>query len=453
MQFTSTMTGLPSPSPLQFAFSSKSSAHASRRGGRPMQPEHQQWLAWWQQPSQASARALYLHIPFCTKRCSFCNFFENGANPGRIERYVTALCEELERAADTPLAQSRPFEAVYLGGGTPTDMTAEQLARVLAAVRRFPLAADAEVTLEGRLHGFDDEKWQAALAGGVNRLSFGVQSFDSKVRLAAGRIDDRDTVMSRLQTLGRRNQAVVVADLIFGLPWQSHEVWQQDLSDLLECDIHGVDLYQLIALPGNNLERFQASGRQPDGLPSHERALMYAAGADRLERAGWQRLSCSHWRRSEDERSLYNQLAKGGAEILPFGAGAGGKVHQFALMNGRDLAGWHAALEKQERVPGMVIVSAPHAAKEGAVRHAMDCGVLPYSLLPSDQRALLMALFAIWQQHGLAECGQDALTLTLAGRFWTVNLQAGLFECLDAHREAPVGHPGREGLAHPGVGR
>ncbi|BDS30857.1 hypothetical protein KAM479c_25810 (plasmid) [Aeromonas caviae] len=212
------MTGLCTPDPLKFAFTAKTSAHASRGGAAPLMLDDAGWQAWWQQESEAKARALYIHIPFCRKRCSFCNFFENGANPTRMSRYMEALCGSLRQAAETPLVQSRPFSAVYVGGGTPTDMAAGDLARLASAIRRFPLTVDAELTLEGRLNGFDDEKWQTALAGGFNRFSFGVQSFDIRVRQQAARFDDRETLLARLAALTRHNEAVIVADLIFGLP-------------------------------------------------------------------------------------------------------------------------------------------------------------------------------------------------------------------------------------------
>ncbi len=158
LQLSSTMTGLCTPDPLKFAFTAKTSAHASRGGAAPLMLDDAGWQAWWQQESEAKARALYIHIPFCRKRCSFCNFFENGANPARMSRYMEALCGSLHQAAETPLVQSRPFSAVYVGGGTPTDMAAGDLARLASAIRRFPLTVDAELTLEGRLNGFDDEK-------------------------------------------------------------------------------------------------------------------------------------------------------------------------------------------------------------------------------------------------------------------------------------------------------
>ncbi|MCH7373866.1 heme anaerobic degradation radical SAM methyltransferase ChuW/HutW [Aeromonas sp. MR19] len=430
LQLTPTMTGLDTPDPLKFAFGAKTSAHASRGGIRPFTLDHGRWQAWWQQESEAGERALYIHIPFCRKRCSFCNFFENGANPARMSRYMAALCASLQQAADTPFGQSKPCSAVYVGGGTPTDMAVEDLARLARAIQGFPLTADAEVTLEGRLNGFDDAKWQTALAGGFNRFSFGVQSFDTQVRQQAARFDDRQTLLARLTELTRDDAAVIVADLIFGLPGQDDAVWRQDIADVMASGVHGVDLYQLIAMAGTNLERAEASGKLGWAADGQQRAAMYAYGAQTLEQGGWQRLSCSHWRRGDAEQSRYNQMAKRGAEILPFGAGAGGSVHGHGLMYGRDLALWHEALAGDVRAPGMVMGKNPNALMDGLLRGALDSGWLTLARLPAPLRAHLLPLFEAWQRHGLATLTQARLELTLAGRFWNVNLQAGMFEYL-----------------------
>lgn len=439
------MTGQASPDPLKFAFTAKRSAHASRGGIRPLSLADADWQAWWQQESQAQERALYIHIPFCRKRCSFCNFFENGANPARMSRYMTALCDQLRWAAETPLGRSRPFSAVYVGGGTPTDMAVADLTRLAEAIRRFPLTGDAEVTLEGRLNGFDDAKWQAALAGGFNRFSFGVQSFDTEVRQEAARFDDRETLLTRLGELTRDDAAVIVADLIFGLPGQDDAIWRQDITDVMASGVQGVDLYQLIAMAGTNLARAEAKGKLGWAADGQLRAAMYSYGARTLELGGWQRLSSSHWRRGEAEQSRYNQMAKRGAEILPFGAGAGGSVHGHGLMYGRDLALWHEALAAGVRAPGMVMGRNPDARIDGLLRGALDTGWLALDRLPAPLRSHLLPLFQAWQRHGLAELGAARLELTLAGRFWNVNLQAGLFEFLRLNPlggEPAAGHPG-----------
>jgi len=449
MNLTPSMTGIASPDPLKFAFGAKTSAHASRGGIAPLFLDETQWQQWWLRESDAEERALYIHIPFCRKRCSFCNFFENGANPARVNRYVSALCASLTQASDTPLVQSMPFSAVYVGGGTPTDMSADELSMLADAIRRFPLAADVEVTLEGRLNGFDDEKWQAALAGGFNRFSFGVQSFDTAVRQQAARFDERETLLTRLGELTRDDAAVIVADLIFGLPGQDDAVWQQDIRDVMASGVHGVDLYQLIAMPGTNLERAQQRGKSGWAADGQQRAAMYGYGGAQLEQHGWERLSCSHWRRTPAERSRYNQLAKRGAEILPFGAGAGGNILGHGVMYGRDLAQWHEAQERGVRAPGMVMGVNPNGRIDGMLRGALDSGVLALATLPLPLRSHLLPLFHAWQQHGLADMVGDQLLLTLAGRFWNVNLQAGLFEFLQ-HNPLDGSQPTLAQGRHPG---
>jgi anaerobilin synthase len=442
MILTPTMTGLPSPDPLKFAFTAKTSAHASRGGARPLALDDKDWQAWWQTATEAEERALYIHVPFCKKRCSFCNFFENGANPARMSRYMAALCDNLQQAAKTPFALSAPFSAVYVGGGTPTDMAVDDLARLAETIQGFPLTQDAELTLEGRLNGFDEPKWHTALAGGFNRFSFGVQSFDTQVRQQAARIDDRARLLERLAELTRYDEAVIVADLIFGLPDQDDAIWRQDIADVMASGVHGVDLYQLIAMAGTHLDRAESKGKPGWAADSQQRASMYAYGAHTLEQGGWQRLSCSHWRRSETEQSRYNQMAKRGAEILPFGAGAGGNVHGHGLMYGRDLAPWHQALADGRRAPGMVMGRNPNAAMDALLRGALDTGRLALALLPDPLRGQLLPLFQVWQQHGLAALTAERLELTLAGRFWSVNLQAGLFECLQLNPLAGAGERG-----------
>ena len=452
MILTPSMTGISSPEPLQHAFKVKSAPHAGRSGSRPVDVTPQQWQQWWQQPSQSEQRALYIHIPFCRKRCSFCNFFENGANPQRISDYMQQLCQQLSVAASSPFAQSQPFDTVYVGGGTPTDIQATEIAMLGAAINRFPLVDNAEVTLEGRLNGFDDDKWHNALDAGFNRFSFGVQSFDTEVRRAAGRFDDKAQLLQRLSTLSQHDSASIVVDLIFGLPGQTLSIWQQDLQAVLDSGVHGVDLYQLIGLGGTRIDRASDKGKilgtdssefQAD---SQTRAQMYAYGAEYLESNQWQRLSSCHWRRDARERSVYNSLAKSGIEILPFGAGAGGSIHGHSMMNARSLTEWHqaqrlpstigndASLSTPHNVPGMMFTPNPSAKLDAIFKRGLDSGKLQFNQLETHLVEQLQPLFEAWQSHGLAQLSSNALTLTLAGRFWNVNMQTGLFEFLTENK-------------------
>ncbi|WP_084221388.1 heme anaerobic degradation radical SAM methyltransferase ChuW/HutW [Shewanella fidelis] len=462
MILTPTMTGITSPDPLQHAFKVKSAPHAGRSGSRPVLLQPPQWQQWWQQPSQATERALYIHIPFCRKRCTFCNFFENGTNTQRINRYMQRLTEQLKIAADTELAQSRPFNTVYVGGGTPTDISSDEIKRLGEAISRFPLIDNAEVTLEGRLNGFDDDKWHNATENGFNRFSFGVQSFDTQVRQAAGRFDDKEYLLTRLNQLSQHPSASIVIDLIFGLPGQTMEIWQQDLQAVIDSGVHGIDLYQLIGLSGTRIDHAREKGKvlgtalseyQAD---SQARANMYATGANHFESLNWQRLSSCHWRRDSRERSVYNSLAKSGIEILPFGAGAGGCIHGHGCMNGRDLKQWHLTHDEADaagtltapvQVPGMLMSPNPAAKLDAIFKRGLDSGRLDLNLLAKDMTLHLMPLFKAWQTNGLAKLETSSLTLTLAGRFWNVNMQTGLFEFLSENPFVASQDPAAQSIA------
>lgn len=131
--------------------------------------------------------------------------------------------------------------------GTPTELSPEQIRQLGTAIREsFPLTPDCEITLEGRIHRFSDEMFENALEGGFNRFSFGVQSFNTQVRRRAKRLDDREVVMERIASLAATQQAPIVIDLLYGLPYQTAQVFEQDLQDFMQTGAQGIDLYQLV---------------------------------------------------------------------------------------------------------------------------------------------------------------------------------------------------------------
>lgn len=138
----------------------------------------------------ATRRTLYIHIPYCRSRCPFCPFYLGGAGEEETAEYVRLLRLELERWGE--LAGRFPVNAVYFGGGTPSDLGAESLVSLLDAVRKnYRLAADCEITVEGRIDGFEPEKARRLAAHGANRLSIGIQTFDTELRRRLGRVSDR----------------------------------------------------------------------------------------------------------------------------------------------------------------------------------------------------------------------------------------------------------------------
>lgn len=430
MIFTPTMTGIYTPDPLKYAFTVKTSAHSGRSGCRPISIDQNEWQQWFSIESRAEKRALYIHIPFCRKRCSFCNFFENATKPSRVTEYVNSLCQQLAGATTTKFIKSELFDTVYIGGGTPTDMQANEILQLANVIQSFPLKPNAEITLEGRINGFTHDKFEAALAGGINRFSFGVQSVNTEVRQAAGRFDDEKTLMQRLSELAKHPTATIVADLMFGLPGQTFDIWMHDVEAMISTGIHGIDLYQLINLPGSRIDSAEKKGTIYERADSQVRSSMYAQGSRLLEQNGWDRLPNCHWRSDKRERSLYNSLAKQGVEIVPFGAGAGGSIHGHGLMNGRDLTAWHNAIKAGVKVPSMVMSINESSHIDTIIKKGLDKGTLTLNELSLSLNTHLQPLFIKWQKNGLIEFDNNKLSLTLAGRFWNVNMLAGLFEYL-----------------------
>ncbi|WP_411991773.1 heme anaerobic degradation radical SAM methyltransferase ChuW/HutW [Agarivorans sp. DSG3-1] len=422
------LTGQASPSPLQFAFTKKTGAHANHGkrealSGEQAREQLTKQLA--NKDASPRPRAIYIHIPFCRVRCTFCSFFQYASNQQMMDDYFTLLEQELIAKSRYPWSQAKPFDAVYVGGGTPTDLNPEQLNRLGQLIfTYFPLSANCEITLEGRLNKFSEDKFQAALAGGFTRFSFGVQSFNSKVRRAAKRLDDREYILERLQQLTASNSATIAIDLIYGLPHQTPQNWQQDLQDVIDSGVHGVDLYQLLTFGGSGLQRNIDAGREAVPLSSSDKALMYQQGHQFFNQRDFKQLSYCHWASHSREQSRYNSLVKQGAEILPIGAGAGGNINGYALMQTRDIEAWKAGIQQHNWAFEQLSLPAENAELKAAITSACDKGIISAKVLPNGHElfAHCLPLFEAWQKNGLVNKEDNSVKLSLAGQFWSVNL-------------------------------
>ncbi len=430
------------PEPLLYAFQRKSSAHA---GGSAMPISSSQFskrfnTALSKTVELSEHRCLYVHIPFCRVRCTYCNFFQHASSKTLVADYFEALMVELKWKAQLPWTQSAPFHAVYIGGGTPTDLTADQIEQLGKAIRSyFPLTTDCEITLEGRINRFDEEMFDKALEGGFNRFSFGVQSFNTKVRRSAKRLDDREYVLRRIQELSQSNQAPIVVDLLYGLPYQTTEIWQQDLDDFLETDAHGVDLYQLIEMGGTPMKGMIEKGKLPHPASTEEKAYMYQYGVEFMNKHHLRRLSVNHWAKDNRERSIYNSLAKTTAEVLPVGCGAGGNVGGVGIMQHHTLDAYIESINANKMPIAMMTQSAASAGLFSMIKAGFDRGVLSRQLLRQHSNQdifdYLMPLFKHWQQNGLVTVNHNYLSLTLAGEFWSVTLAQGVISALSLANE------------------
>lgn len=376
----------------------------------------------------------YIHVPYCQNHCVFCGFFENVWRSDASAVYVDDVVAEIARLAATPLVASGPIDAVYIGGGTPTALALPDLARLIAGLALLPLSKDCEITLEGRAYDFGLDKALAAMDAGANRISLGVQSFDTQVRRRLGRkLSGADVGAFLFAIVGQRG-AAVACDLMYGLPGQSEAIWRRDIDTAIELGLDGVSLYALNVWRGGPLAKAIEAGKLPGAADVAGQASAYAAAVDRLTGQGWRHVSQAHFVRSPRERNRYNLMLKSGATCLAFGPGAGGNAHGYRWRNVVDM-GRRRALVLDGKYPVERLAPMPprHAARTAVVA-GLEAGALDIARVDAAApgfRAAAAPLLGNWAGAGLGDLRDDAFRTTAAGAFWIATLTAALHAVID----------------------
>jgi oxygen-independent coproporphyrinogen III oxidase len=235
--------------------------------------------------------ALYLHIPFCVRKCFYCDFNSGPSQPEQREAYVDLLCREIRQS---PWAGS-PARTVFFGGGTPSELSPAQLARINAQLREtFQIATEAEWTLEANPGTVTRSSLAEIRQSGFNRISLGVQTFHDHHLRSIGRIHTADEARQAFRWAGEAGFGSRNIDLIFGLPEQTVPEWATDLEEVVALRPEHVSLYGLIVEEKTEFGRRHAAGRLP--LPDEDTAAdMYEMTLDCLASAGYEQYEISNF--------------------------------------------------------------------------------------------------------------------------------------------------------------
>lgn len=264
--------------------------------------------------------ALYVHIPWCVRKCPYCDFNSHAAGPNLPEEaYVDALLADLD--ADLVQAHGRPLTSIFFGGGTPSLFSAKALGRLLEGVeRRIPFAGDIEITLEANPGTFEQEKFAAYRRLGINRLSIGVQSFQAEKLKALGRIHDGDEAVRAADMARAAGFDNFNLDLMHGLPDQSLDDALGDLRIAIAQAPTHLSWYQLTVEPNT------VFWNQPPVLPEDDTLWdIQEAGQALLAEHGYAQYEVSAYAQPERmARHNLNYWTFG--DFLGIGAGAHGKL-------------------------------------------------------------------------------------------------------------------------------
>lgn len=239
---------------------------------------------------------LYIHIPFCIRKCAYCDFLSKQGDTKEIERYVEALIDEIKAYKARTLNDR--VVTVFLGGGTPSVLSGSQMKRIFDALREtFDLAETAEITVEANPGTVTYEKLTAYRKAGVNRISFGLQSANNEELKCLGRIHTFEEFLESYKlarTCGFQN---INVDLISAIPNQTAEQFEQSLKKILQLQPEHISVYSLIIEEGTLFAKWYGEGSPLESnLPSEEEErLMYQRTKELLEQEGYRRYEISNY--------------------------------------------------------------------------------------------------------------------------------------------------------------
>ncbi|MEO6816010.1 MAG: radical SAM family heme chaperone HemW [Edaphobacter sp.] len=249
---------------------------------------------------------VYISVPFCKAKCTFCNFASGVFAADRMQHYVDRVCDEIGAARDSAVKSGARLpervDSIYFGGGTPSLLSAEQFRQMFERLRgEFELAQDAEITLECAPGQLGDETLDELLRLGMNRVSFGVQSFVDRETTAVGRLHSRLECEAEIVRVRNAGVEDISIDLIAGLPYQTRESWQYSLEQAIATNVEHVSVYMLEVDEESRLgEEVLAKGTRyhASAVPSEdESADWYQMACEQFEVAGLEQYEISNFAR------------------------------------------------------------------------------------------------------------------------------------------------------------
>ena len=289
---------------------------------------------------------IYIQVPFCQTKCTYCNFHTGVVTRDRYQPYVESVCREIEKSGAVPHA---PVDTVYVGGGTPSLLDPVHLAKIMDTLRASFRAELLEATLEADPETITPAKAAEWVAAGFNRISLGSQSFDDRELQAAGRMHRRADIFGAVESLRAAGIRNISLDLIAGLPHQTPESWERSVDELLRIRPEHVSVYMLEIDEGSRLGRESLAGGSrysARSIPDDDTiADFYETARQRLAAAGYEHYEISNWG-LPGHRSRHNLKYWLREPYLGFGAGAHSFDGMMRWANAHDPARYVACIEQ-----------------------------------------------------------------------------------------------------------
>jgi len=319
--------------------------------------------------------AAYIHIPFCRRRCYYCDFpisvvgdKANGENSGSISQYVDVLCQEIAIAP----SWGKPLETVFFGGGTPSLLSVKQVSLILENLaKQFGITNQAEISLEIDPGTFDLTQIKGYRDAGISRFSLGVQAFQDELLQVCGRSHTVTDILAAIDLIQQIDIPSFSLDLISGLPKQTIQQWQDSLEKAIKIAPTHISVYDLIIEPGTAFGRYYQPGSQP--LPADETtAKMYRITQEILTNYGYEHYEISNYAKP-GYQCRHNRVYWENRPYYGFGMGAASYVNQQRFTRPRTRKEYYEWVENLKTNGG--IVKAPQVSKKDILLETLMLGL------------------------------------------------------------------------------
>jgi oxygen-independent coproporphyrinogen-3 oxidase len=366
----------------------------------------------------APTKHVYLHVPFCSRRCSYCDFAIAVRRTVPAEDYANAVLAELRsRAQGTDLSE---IDTLYLGGGTPSKLGPSGISGIIDRLATFgglQLSPGAELTIEANPEDVTPESAAAWAAAGVNRLSIGVQSFDPKVLDWMHRTHSVDAIAGAVSAARSAGITDISLDLIFALPASLNRDWSADLARAIELEPTHLSLYGLTVEPHTPLGRWTSRG-DVDEAPEDRYADEFLEAHSTMTAAGFEHYEVSNFakpnRRSRHNSSYWKRV--------PY-LGLGPSAHSFdgteRRWNEREYEAWRERALREDPIGGAELLTADNEAAERVYLGLRTTDGL--TLRPEDRE-----IIESWTSNGWARITADRVILSIEGWLRLDSLAAAL---------------------------
>ena len=411
---------------------------------------------------------LYIHIPFCASRCIYCGFYSTVPTKKKDERlsveerYMNAICHEMElrteKNSDMSGGRTSGLSTIYLGGGTPSQLSFESLQKIFQTIDKVyhiglewdiehntcTTATPIEVTMECNPDDVTEEFAQNLRSLPINRISMGAQTFsDERLRFLHRRhtADEVETAVKRLRNANIRNISV---DLMFGFPNETLEEWEDDIERLLALDIEHISAYSLMYEEGTPLYRLLQAGKVKD-MDDELYRQMYDTLIDRLAEAGYEQYEISNFAKLKVQTSKFKPQSSNLKIPSPFRSqhnssywhnvpyiGIGASAHSYG--NGKrswniaDTKAYITAIEKDRLPCEEEIIDADTHYNDMIMTALRTCEGIELSMLSAEYRTYLMRLAKPLQQQGLLKEDDGWLHLTRDGIYVSDSVMSDLMK-------------------------